>query len=193
MFTLQSAAILDNVKLFSGSDIAVFSFSSDYPLDYEAMTEYLTERKKNSTFGIESFSFVTFPLFYHHDVESTNIASLSEYRPIPITVYGVDNNFLDSTYNKYVVPGTLDKSFNYKKTSSETKDVIRNIYDHKSTPEQSNYYYKQAKSDKLKLPNPTTLSFTILSMNETTMPTKNLSLYKKEVFKYIFFIYYFFF
>lgn len=130
MSTLQSTSIIDSIRSLTGSDIFIISYAAGVPINYVAIRDFLTTQTKNSTSGVEAFSFVTFPLFYHESVENQFLGTLSKFLYMPITLYGIEQNYLDATYAEFTSAPLYDKHIDggYDTSDEGTLDFVKSLY-----------------------------------------------------------------
>ena len=126
LFTMLSNTLVDTVMLTNGADVTITSTSYSFPLDKAAISAYL------STQGhfVEAFSFSTFSL---RDAAQT--AGSEEFGSVVtsggrrrnIRTVGVDENFQDAVFEKFMMFSEVDGQYGYSSAHGK-KDVVRNLY-----------------------------------------------------------------
>jgi len=117
MFSLQAVSIKSNVQQFSGGDFVAQADSIDEPLDEAGLRNFLESATTNSSY-IEDFTFITFPLASYEVVDRSRISSLSGYRDRDVNIYGIDKNYLLSTFQEFYIPGEVAPGFDYRKVNN---------------------------------------------------------------------------
>eukprot|EP00004_Rigifila_ramosa_P022811 TRINITY_DN6304_c0_g1_i1.p1 TRINITY_DN6304_c0_g1~~TRINITY_DN6304_c0_g1_i1.p1 ORF type:complete len:1190 (-),score=307.13 TRINITY_DN6304_c0_g1_i1:20-3532(-) len=106
MFGLQSDAIVDSLRLSTGADIVIYSFSQDAPVDAASLRPLLERLKTEKK--ISDFTFTTFPLAYHESVSGTTVSNLGGLTVNDVIVYGAESNYLSVTYSNFWIPTSVD-------------------------------------------------------------------------------------
>eukprot|EP00002_Diphylleia_rotans_P012112 TRINITY_DN2372_c0_g1_i2.p1 TRINITY_DN2372_c0_g1~~TRINITY_DN2372_c0_g1_i2.p1 ORF type:complete len:590 (+),score=61.92 TRINITY_DN2372_c0_g1_i2:617-2386(+) len=125
MFSLQTAAIVDNVKLLLGADIAVISTNTKAMLDETLLREFLETQR---SIRVQEYTFVTYPIGDLFNINDTEFGNIADYRTVSTTVFGVERQYLDVVYSDYYLPAEVDESLNYKLVDGK-KDAIKSLYD----------------------------------------------------------------
>lgn len=133
MFTLQTNAIIDNVKAGIGSDIVIIAATTITPLQEDQMRNFLELELKKSPENqiVLSYSFLTYPMWSMHDVRGNYVSNLAGFPWHQLNVYGVDKDFLNSVYGEYVILSEVNSQFSYHGIYDDKSkpDIIRSLYD----------------------------------------------------------------
>ena len=133
MFTLQSSIINDNIKLGVGSDLLVISATTKNPLQEEKMREFLEqEMSKNETDRVVlNYSFLTYPMWELPEIKHNWVSNLADYPWHRLTVYGVEEDFLNTIYNEFVIFSEETDQFEYSGLPDDptVPNLIRSLYD----------------------------------------------------------------
>eukprot|EP00388_Colpodella_angusta_P046234 GDKK01068667.1.p1 GENE.GDKK01068667.1~~GDKK01068667.1.p1 ORF type:complete len:570 (+),score=-2.98 GDKK01068667.1:184-1710(+) len=126
LFAMLAGTLVDTVRIVNGADVTITSIEYDIPLDRAAITSFLATQGHL----VESFAFSTFPLRDARQSRSNERFSSvvsDATRARQIRVVGVDENFQDVVYQKFVLWTEVDEDYSYVSTHG-AKDVVRNMY-----------------------------------------------------------------
>eukprot|EP01114_Cavostelium_apophysatum_P002845 TRINITY_DN1253_c0_g3_i1.p1 TRINITY_DN1253_c0_g3~~TRINITY_DN1253_c0_g3_i1.p1 ORF type:complete len:1241 (+),score=361.47 TRINITY_DN1253_c0_g3_i1:25-3723(+) len=125
-FSLQGHTISETVQLASGADLIVFSFTT--ALDENSLRNYLNEELARPNPLIRGFTFVTRGLDNTDFIRKTILSNLANFPAFTAEVYGVEENYLDTTYNKFFRPAEYDTRFKYNTTENDEPNVVRSLF-----------------------------------------------------------------
>ena len=132
MFTLQTNAIIDNVKAGIGSDIVILAATTKTPLAEDQMREFLELQlqRPESERILVSYSFLTYPMWATPDVNGNYVSNLAGFPWHQLNVYGLDKDFLNAVYGEYFIPSEKVESFTYNGIldDSSKPDIVRSLY-----------------------------------------------------------------
>ena len=133
MFTLQTEAIVDNVKAGIGADIEVISYLKDNPLNEDEMIQFLDDQlnRPEEEKILLSYTFISYAMWDYDEVKRTVVSNLADFPEHTLFAYGLEKNFLDTAFSEYFIPSEYDKSFKYSGVPEDFSkpDVIRSLYD----------------------------------------------------------------
>jgi hypothetical protein len=102
------------------------TLSYNSPIDTIKVSNYLNgEIKKGVVIG---YAFITFEARSYPFITSSRFSSLSYFPTISVGVYGLTQNYLDVSYNQYLLYTEVDPAFKYKQTQNGLNDVIDSLY-----------------------------------------------------------------
>lgn len=128
-FTLQGNTIANVARLASGGDLLVLApFSGENPLNEDGMREYLLRDMNKSNTFVQDFTFVTPALNTFDFIDRIYISSLAGYPRFRAEVYGLEKNFLDSTYSQFYITTEVSNQFEYNKTAEGRDDAVESLY-----------------------------------------------------------------
>lgn len=61
-------------------------------------------------------------------ISRTTLSNLAGYPSLSVAIYGVEENYLDSTYTKFFQPQEISTQFNYELTSDNKPNVIKSLF-----------------------------------------------------------------
>lgn len=128
VFRLQGHSIAELVQLGVGGDLWVFSPRTSSPLPEQALRDYLnSDMLYNAHTVVLGFTFITYSLAGIESVSRTRLSNLADYPEIVVRIVGVEENFLDVTYDRFFNPTEYDTEFSYSMVDGKP-DVIRSLY-----------------------------------------------------------------
>jgi len=109
MFNLQSAALVDNLKVISGADVQIFAPIRDTSqrLREDAMRQVLDgmiarRMAGDASVPVLGYSFVSYPLNAMIPVDHLRFSTLPSWAGVWNRVFGLERNYLHVTYDEYV-------------------------------------------------------------------------------------------
>ncbi|EGC28601.1 hypothetical protein DICPUDRAFT_159955 [Dictyostelium purpureum] len=132
VFRLQGHNIQELVRLGIGSDVGVVATSIRNPIPEIDIRNFLDNDIANNTNSIvANYTVVSFPLDKVMNIRSTQLMPLAQYPSINVRIYGVESNFLKSTFTDFYQYTELADSLkfpNVKVDGKEYPDVIDSLY-----------------------------------------------------------------
>jgi len=133
LFDMQVQGIEDTIKIVSGADLVLQTFYFDQPLPYDqikAFFDKLFSYKDQSRNPVVSYSFATYPLSSMPGIRDGADLSNMIGSPSPnIRLTGLDKNYMETIYDKYVITSEIDDHFHYQETTDHHKpDFIQSLY-----------------------------------------------------------------
>ena len=133
MFNLQSASLTDNLKVFSGADLQIYSplKDSSQRLRETQMRAFLDDsiaRRLGGEGGqvVDCYTFVSYPLNNLLPVSRVAFSSLPQFPLIRNSIWGVEANYLDVAYDEFFHASALNPGgFGLPKTRSGQVDAVR--------------------------------------------------------------------
>eukprot|EP01130_Rhizamoeba_saxonica_P018176 TRINITY_DN9018_c0_g1_i1.p1 TRINITY_DN9018_c0_g1~~TRINITY_DN9018_c0_g1_i1.p1 ORF type:complete len:884 (-),score=164.69 TRINITY_DN9018_c0_g1_i1:953-3604(-) len=129
VFTLQGHNIVAQAKVGIGADLVIQSFSMHSPLDHEPMRDYLDKEKEKENANVLDYTFSTFPLDSMEHIRWTDIANLADFSDKSSLIIGVEENFLNVTFDQYASVTESSSKVQYRKTNTGNNDIIRSLYE----------------------------------------------------------------
>jgi hypothetical protein len=73
---------------------------------------------------------VTFPMWMNRNVRHNMVANLADFPSYRLSVYGLDNNFLNTIYGSYYIPSETYPQFTYQGITDDSSkaDLVRSLY-----------------------------------------------------------------
>ncbi|GAM21205.1 hypothetical protein SAMD00019534_043800 [Acytostelium subglobosum LB1] len=129
VFKLQGHNIQELVKLGVGSDIAVLSYNSKFPIPEDDIRAFLDNEIVNNskTTAVDGYSFVTFPLDKVMNIRSTNLNTLAHYPSAPVRIYGVEKNLLQTAFIDFYNVKETNSRLSFPKIGNKP-DVVQSLY-----------------------------------------------------------------
>eukprot|EP01006_Ploeotia_vitrea_P006656 TRINITY_DN14289_c0_g1_i1.p1 TRINITY_DN14289_c0_g1~~TRINITY_DN14289_c0_g1_i1.p1 ORF type:complete len:1295 (-),score=88.49 TRINITY_DN14289_c0_g1_i1:31-3585(-) len=132
-FSLQAQGLMQNIELLVGADVRAETFDADYSIPN--IDPWLTEQKNEGV--VTDWTYVTIAFDDHPHIWDAEVSDLVDFSAQPLNLYGVQRNYLDVTYSKYMLHTDLASDYSFEKTESGTKNSIAALYDQELT--QGNY------------------------------------------------------
>jgi ABC-type antimicrobial peptide transport system permease subunit len=132
-FSLQEHSIADNIQLASGSDIVVLSLSERFPVNKDAMAEYLRFEMARRVRGdadafVLGFSYQTYELARYPFIGRTDISNLAGYPSLRCRVVGLEENFIDESYASFFRPSEVASALTFNRTRTGEPDIVQSLY-----------------------------------------------------------------
>ena len=106
MFTLQTGAIIDNLRDNLAADLVVFATRIDAPLPEDPIREYMEQELHNKADKVLlSYSYVSYPMWAIDDIKANWVSNLAEYPWRRLSLFGVERDFLDTIFSE--VPSSM--------------------------------------------------------------------------------------
>ncbi|MDP2435365.1 MAG: ABC transporter permease [archaeon] len=127
MFALQTRALNSNIELLLGAHMVVFAPRSQNALNEPAFREFFASQaalqaQKQEPATVLGYSFMTFP------VTSSSLSDLAGITSQSAILYGLEDNYLASTYSKFYLPSAMSDQFSYAIDPSSSKpDLIDSL------------------------------------------------------------------
>ncbi|EFA84069.1 hypothetical protein PPL_03142 [Heterostelium album PN500] len=127
VFRLQGYNIQELVKLGVGSDIDVVTTNTKFPLPETDLRGFLDNEifNNSATTAVESYSFVTLPLDHVMNIRSTYMNTLAGYPWTYVKVYGIDENYLASTYINFLDVTQTNQRLSFSTVPGSTSQSAR--------------------------------------------------------------------
>eukprot|EP00754_Rhynchopus_humris_P041289 Rhum_TRINITY_DN24878_c0_g1::Rhum_TRINITY_DN24878_c0_g1_i1::g.180361::m.180361 len=133
VFSLQVNSITDNIKVLVGSDVQLYSSSSDHPLDRPATLAILERTKadfarahgSDTPFFVKAWAYSTFSLDTHEHISSTSVSNLLDFPAVKMKPTGVEPTFMEACFDDFFI---VEESQGFKKS-----DLIRALYSDSGT------------------------------------------------------------
>ena len=125
-FSLQTNVIENSLKLELGSDIVVED--ETYGLDESSLRDYLANYMQKYPNNIDQYSFTSFPLDKMPAIDKPDFSPLSHYPSKSCNIMGVEQNYLQSGFEKYYLPTEYDSTVSYPTLSNELKDGFSSLF-----------------------------------------------------------------
>jgi len=103
IFSLQSAILVDNVRLAAGSDILGYSLgkAKDAPIDEVNIRKFLDAEKRKSNGAVQDYTLISYGMDVLPEL-ATSAYNLAQYPVFNPKVFGIASNYLDVAYQEYV-------------------------------------------------------------------------------------------
>uniref|UniRef100_A0A6B2KXA1 ABC3 transporter permease C-terminal domain-containing protein n=1 Tax=Arcella intermedia TaxID=1963864 RepID=A0A6B2KXA1_9EUKA len=136
IFNHQAHTLTAKAKIGIGADIVFASLRSTFPLDRPTLAAALDKEMKRPGTIVKGYTFSTFPLSQigGSAVDRTDIGGLADFALSKCLIYGVDENFLDITYDEFVSVTEYDDGHSFQNTPHNKLDLIRSITNDVSPP-----------------------------------------------------------
>lgn len=128
-FNQQTNVIENTLKLQIGSDMtAEVAPDEGVGLDESKIRDYLENYMKQYPDNLASYSFISFPLHKIPDIVKPIFSPLSGYPSKYINIFGVERNFLYSTYSKFFLPTEFDDRLSFPTLPDGKKDAVASLF-----------------------------------------------------------------
>jgi hypothetical protein len=132
-FSLQEHSIADNIELGVGSEIAVLSLSDRYPVNKDAMAEYLEyeiarRRRGDADAFVLGYSYQTFELARYPFISRTELSNLAGYPTLRCRIVGIEEHFVDQSYAKFFRPSEVASGVTFNTTRNGQPDIVQGLY-----------------------------------------------------------------
>ncbi|KAI9140455.1 FtsX-like permease family-domain-containing protein [Paraphysoderma sedebokerense] len=133
MFRLQSDSLSQNIEWTYGADISVEGRGFQYPLPEDKLVNFLerVKMKENQTSFdhiVQDYTFTTYALNSYYPVTNMYLSGLASISRPSVRLFGVQQNFLDVTLNKYYMPSEIDYSLGINHTTNLGQpDVVKRL------------------------------------------------------------------
>jgi ABC-type antimicrobial peptide transport system permease subunit len=127
-FSLQTTNIIAGVESLVGADLLVDSQTSRYRLPEEQLNPYLDKLKEID--HVRDYGYVSVNMKELPFISTIRLSNLAYYPTQRVGVYGVSENFLKFTYDKYFLYTALDTNspgIEYQYVNGKP-DVFRSLY-----------------------------------------------------------------
>ncbi|KAL6065065.1 FtsX domain-containing protein [Balamuthia mandrillaris] len=129
IFHLQTASVVDNARVLSGSDILFQTIAWGHRLPEDQMREFLDEHLQSKNPYIKSYSFATLPFHQLGGIRHTYLSNMARHPWGKVDLYGVEENYMHTMYDEYFMASDIDEEFSYKQTAKGKPNVIASLYD----------------------------------------------------------------
>lgn len=128
-FNQQTNVIENTLKLQIGSDMtAEVAPDEGVGLDESKLRGFLENYMKQYPNNLASYTFITFPLHKIPDITKPIFSPLSGYPSKFINIYGVERNFLRSTFTKFFLPTEYNDRLNFPTLPDGKKDAVAGLF-----------------------------------------------------------------
>jgi hypothetical protein len=128
-------------KSLIGGDFSIYITNkngNNITFDEIAINNYLQSMKQNYPDLIQNYGYVSWSsnelLNEENIILNSRISPLSGYPVFRRRVFGIDKNFIDSTYTSLYTVSQYDKKLNRSYTKDDKVDIIKMMYDNPNIP-----------------------------------------------------------
>jgi ABC-type antimicrobial peptide transport system permease subunit len=132
-FSLQEHSIADNIELGVGAQIAVLSLSDRFPVNKDAMAEYLEyeiarRRRGDADAFVLGYSYQTFELARYPFISRTELSNLAGYPTLRCRIVGIEEHFVDQSYAEFFRPSEVASGVTFNTTRNGQPDIVQGLY-----------------------------------------------------------------